>query len=150
MRKMAILVVFGLTLCLIAGVTCAGQTAGSSQPCPADFAKFGLAGIAGDQQNLYVMAGGKIHQYNLTGTSLLQSVDLPDLPPPPGDAPPPAASSDTPPPHHHHPPMTHGLWAGNGYLYVLAGPVVYIYSAPGLALKNTVQLPKPTLPQAGN
>jgi hypothetical protein len=44
----------------------------------------------------------------------------------------------------------HGLWAGNGVLYVLAGHVVCIYSVPDLSLQKTVQLPKPELPQACN
>ena len=113
------------------------------------FVRFGPTGISGDQQYLYVMAGGKILEYQLTDMTLLRSVALPD-PGPPGQI----STSSTatgsgkfPPPP---PPMPHGLWAGNGSLYVLQGPSVYTYSVPDLTLQNTVQLPKPELPQTGN
>jgi hypothetical protein len=41
----------------------------------------------------------------------------------------------------------HGLWTGNGSLYVLAGPVVYRYTTPDLALKATIELPEPEFPE---
>jgi len=139
-----------MTLFSIAGAAYGAQTASDAQPSPAVFLKFGLTGVTGDQQNLYVMAGGQILQYDLTGASLLKKVDLPNLPSPPDATPPQATTSNNFPPPPHHPHMPQGLWAGNNSLYVLAGPFIYIYSTPGLSLKNTVKLPKPQLPQSGN
>jgi len=107
--------------------------------------RFSPTGICGDQQYLYVMAGGKILEYQLTDMALLRSEDLSDPGPPKGAPPKRPDPGGYPPP----PPIPHGLWAGNGSLYVLAGPFVYIYSIPDLTLQNTVQLPKPELPQAG-
>ncbi|MGA2404601.1 MAG: hypothetical protein ABSG91_23335 [Syntrophobacteraceae bacterium] len=124
------------------------QQAGDAQPPPAVFFKLGLTGISGDQQYLYVMAGGEILQYEVAGMTLQRSVDLPDIAPP-QCAPPKAPDPGKFPPH---PPMggpPHGLWAGNGYLYVLGGPVIWIYSVPDLTLQKTVELPKPQLPQVG-
>lgn len=150
MRKILILVTLSLILCStgMPGAAYGDQTAGSAQPPPAIFFKMGLTGISGDSQYLYVMAGGKIIEYQLSNMTLLLSVDLPD-PAPPSQAvtPPKASGSGQLPPPHHHPP--YGLWAGNGSLYVLEGPFVYIYSVPGLTLQSTVQLPAPVLPQAG-
>ena len=149
MSKITILVVLCLALCLITGVANPQQTASGVQPPPAVFFNLGLTGISADQQYLYVMAGGKILQYEISEMTLLRSVDLPDIAPPQGAPPEPAdhrkVSTASPmggPPQ--------GLWAGNGFLYVLAGPAVCIYSVPDLTLQKTVQLPKPELPQAGN
>jgi hypothetical protein len=147
-NKILILVILCVALCSIAGVAIPQQT-GDVQPPPAVFAKLGLTGISADQQYLYVMAGGKILQYKISDMTLLRSVDLPDIAPPQGPPPKPADPGKFPP----HPPMggpPHGLWAGNGVLYVLAGPVVCIYSVPDLSLQKTVQLPKPELPLACN
>ncbi len=142
-----ILVILCLAPCSIAGAANGQQSAGGMQPPPAIFFKLGLTGISADQQNLYVMAGGKILQYEISKMTLLRSVDLPDLPPP-ANCPPKGTDSENshPPPP---PPMPHGLWVGNGVLYVLAGPVVYTYSIPGLTVQKTVELPKPELPQVG-
>jgi hypothetical protein len=142
MKRIMIIVFLCLTLCSIDRAINAEQSAGDA---PADFCKLGLAGITSDQKNLYVMAGGRILQYDLAGASLLQTVSLPDLPAPP-NGPPPAATDNgnfPPPPP---PAIPHGIWAGAGSLYVLAGPSVYIYSVPDLTLANTIQLPKPALP----
>ena len=103
----------------------------------------GPSGIAADKQNLYVMAGPKIRQYSLADLKLLKTVDLPK-PAPPQDK----EAMPCPPP----PPCMagpHGLWAGDGFLYVLAGPLLFRYSTPDLTLKNTMALPKPELPQDG-
>ena len=51
------------------------------------FHMMGLSGISGDQQNLYVLAGGKIMQYGLADLKLLKTVDLPK-PVPPSNLPP--------------------------------------------------------------
>ncbi len=153
MKKTLILVILSLTLCSISTplAAYAQQTTDGIQPPAGAFAfvRFGPTGISGDQQYLYVMAGGKILEYQLTDMTLLRSAALPD-PGPPGQI----STSSTatgsgkfPPPP---PPMPHGLWAGNGSLYVLQGPSVYTYSVPDLTLQNTVQLPKPELPQTGN
>lgn len=112
------------------------------------FHLMGLSGLSGTQQHLYVMAGGKIMQYSLADLKLLKAVDLPE-PAPPGDLkskgkegwgkfPPP------PPPHMAGP---HGLWAGDGALYVLAGPVIYKFSTPDLTLKTSGELPRPEFPK---
>lgn len=152
MRMMLIKVVLLLAVCLFAVAAYGQQTSSGSLPSPALYFKFGLSGIAGDQQYLYVMTGGKIMQYrNENGAlTLLASFDLPQPPVPSGAQPPPRAtgSGQLPPPP---PPLPHGLWAGNGSLYVLAGPFVYIYSVSesGLSLQNTIELPKPDFPQAG-
>lgn len=145
MKKILIVVILCLALCWIAGTAYGQQTSSGSLPSPAVFFKFGLTGIFGDQQYLYVMAGGKIMQYEAAKMTLLRSVDLPE-PTLPNDAPPPPKVTDAghfPPP----PPLSHGLWVGNNSLYVLAGPFIYIYSVPDLTLRNTVQLPKPELPK---
>ena len=105
----------------------------------------GLSGICADQQYLYVMADEKILQYEIGTLELKNTVSMPPLPPPPPSAPPTGMEDDHFPPF---PPMgiPHGLWTGNGFLYVLAGHVVYQYSTPGLALKATVELPEPEFP----
>jgi hypothetical protein len=113
--------------------------------------KIGISGICGDQRNLYVMAAGKIFQYELSGMKLLNTAELPDLTLPSGGHPP---MTD---PHGktqaegcpHHPPMPwppQGLWVGGDHLYALAGLVVYRYSLPDLKLDLTQELPKPELP----
>jgi hypothetical protein len=115
------------------------------------FHMMGLSGISGDQQNLYVLAGGKIMQYSLVDLKLLKTVDLPK-PVPPSSLPPKGKEESgmfpPPPPF----PMAgpHGLWAGDGALYVLAGPVIHRYSTPDLTFKTTVELPKPEPPKTGN
>ncbi len=150
MRKTLIFVILGLALCSISIplAAYAQQTTSSTQPAAGAFvlARFGPTGISGDQQYLYVMASGKILEYQLADMALLRSVDLP-VPKPPGAVSTSATATDSgkfPPPP---PPMPQGLWAGNGFLYVLAGPAVCVYSVPDLSLQNTVQLPKPELPQ---
>ena len=151
MRKTLFFIILSLTLCSISIplAACAQQTTNGMQPAAGAFvlARFGPTGISGDQQYLYVMAGGKILEYQLTDMTLLRSADLPD-PGPPGPSTTSATATDSgkfPPPP---PPMPQGLWAGNGSLYVLQGHSVYTYSVPDLSLQNTVQLPKPELPQA--
>jgi hypothetical protein len=142
-KKTLILVILGLTLCSF-GMPRAAHAQFTTGGAAGGFFVFRFAptGISGDQQYLYVMAGGKILEYQLSDMTLLLSVDLPDPGAPPQVTTTPNASgSGQPPPPP--PPLPHGLWAGNGSLYVLAGPFVYIYSVPNLALQSTVQLPKP-------
>ncbi|MGA3115013.1 MAG: hypothetical protein ABSF90_11355 [Syntrophobacteraceae bacterium] len=144
MNKILILVILCLALCSIAGVANPQQTTNGMQPPAGAFvvAGFGPSGISGDQQYLYVMAGGKLLEFQLTDMTLLRSVDLPDPGPPPMITTSSTATDSpnfSPPP----PPMPQGLWAGNGSLYVLQGPSVYTYNVPGLTLQNAVALPKP-------
>jgi hypothetical protein len=96
--------------------------------------------MATDKQHLYVLAGPKITQFSLGDLKLLKSVDLPK-PSPPKEK----ADMPFPPPF---PPMggTQGLLVGDGSLYVLAGPMLFQFSTPDLALKTTAELPKPELP----
>ena len=146
MKKMLIKIFLFLTICLIAGAAYGDQTSCGVPPSPAVFLKLGVSGVTGDPQYLYVMAGGKISLYETAGMTFIRSVDLPK-PTLPNDAPPQPKATDSgqfPPPP---PPLPHGLWAGNNSLYVLAGPFIYVYSVPDLNLQNTVQLPKPDLPQ---
>jgi hypothetical protein len=103
----------------------------------------GQAGMTADKQNLYIMAGPKILQFNLADLKLLKTVDLPKPTPPKGKEDMPCPP---PPPHMAGP---QGLWAGGGFLYVLAGPKLYRYSTPDLTLKNTAELPKPDFPKHG-
>ncbi len=148
MNKTLIKIILCMAIFTIAGLAYGQQTTSSSvQPPPAIFFKLGTTGIAGDQQFLYVAAGAKILQYEISGMTLLRTVDLPDATPPQGTPPKPPESGSLPPPP---PPLPHGLWEGNGFLYVLGGPFVYVYSVPDLTLQNTVQLPKPDLPQASD
>lgn len=107
----------------------------------------GLSGICGDGDGLYlyVMAGGKILQYEIATMQLINSVDLPK-PALPRSAPPAAIQPGQLPPH---PPMAapHGLWIRDDLLYVLAGPVIHRYSIPDLILGNSTELPRPDPPQ---
>ena len=99
-------------------------------------------GLTADKQFLYVAAGPKIMQYNLANLKLVKSVELPKPAQPNLKA-----GQPCPPPH---PPMgAQGLWAGDGALYVLAGPMLYRFSTPDLTLKTTAELPKPVPPQTG-
>ncbi len=98
--------------------------------------------LMADKQHLYVMVGPKIMQYDLANLKLLQTVDLPKPALPKGEE-----ARPCPPPH---PPLggLRGLWAAEGSLYVLAGPMLYRFSTPDLTLKTTVELPKPEPPKA--
>ncbi len=145
MKKIPIFVTLCLVACSMTGTPYAQQTS-ENQPPPAFFFKLGLTGISADSEHLYVMAGGKILQYDVTGTMLQNSVDLPD-PAPPKDVPPRPKDPGKFPPLP--PSLPHGLWAGNSVLYVLGGHVIYLYSLPQLTLQKTVELPKPELPQGG-
>ncbi|MDR3557828.1 MAG: hypothetical protein P4L55_23975 [Syntrophobacteraceae bacterium] len=146
MKKRMVFLILFTALCLSAGTACCQQT-GSGLPV---FSRgSGPSAIFGDGQHLYVMAGGKILEYKLDGMNLEHSVDLPACAPPemehgPQAGAPPFRSMLVPPP-----PPPHGLWAGDGKLYVLDGPAVYVYKVPGLSLENTVKLPAPKPPQAG-
>lgn len=143
MRKILVLFVLCPALFWFAAAACGQQTCDNTAGAFVAV-KFSITGISGDQQYLYVMAGGKILAYRLTDMTLVHSVDLPDPGPPKGAPAKQPDSGKLPPPP---PPLPHGLWAGNGALYVLAGPFVYTYSVPDLTLQHTLQLPKPELPQ---
>jgi hypothetical protein len=100
------------------------------------------SGLVADKQHLYVVAGAKIMQYGLADLKLVKSVDLPKP-----ELPKEQEARPCPPPH---PPMggPPGLWAAEGSLYVLAGPMLYRFSTPDLTLKTTAELPKPEPPKA--
>ena len=137
----------GLLLTIVAGFAAPPE---GPPPHHGMFHMMGLSGISGDQQNLYVLAGGKIMQYGLADLKLLKTVDLPK-PVPPSNLPPKGKEEygkfPPPPPHHRGP---QGLWAGDGALYVLAGPMVHKFSTPDLTLKTSVELPRPEFPKAGH
>ena len=122
------------------------EPTGAAPPPPRFFHGCCPAAMVGDGQHLYVTAGGKVLEYKLEGMTIEHSADFPACPPPgmkgkkmaEGHFPP------MPPP----PPPQGVLWAGNGRLYVLAGPAIYVYKTPGLSLQNTVKLPMPKPPQA--
>jgi hypothetical protein len=148
--KILISLALAMVLILTSAAAFAGPTEGMVPP-HVMFHLMAFSGICGDQQNLYVLAGGKIMQYSLADLKLLKTVDLPK-PVPPSSLPPKGKeeSGKFPPP----PPFPmagpHGLWAGDGALYVLAGPVIHRYSTPDLTFKTTVELPKPEFPPAGH
>lgn len=126
---------------------------GEMMPHHARFHMMKFSGISADKQNLYVMAGGKLLQYGLADLNLLKSIDLPmSVPPSHMEKGKEDGSKFPPPPPHMAGPQ--GLWAGEGFLYVLAGPMIYRYSAPDLTLKNSIELsrpefPKPEAPKSG-
>ena len=101
------------------------------------------SGLVADKQHLYVVVGPKILQYGLADLKLVKTVDLPKP-----ELPKEKEARPCPPPY---PPMggPQGLWAGEGSLYVLAGPMLYRFSTPDLTLKTTAELPKPEPPKAG-
>jgi len=141
-----IVVVMTFVLNAVAGPAFSGQTERPFPPPP----MMGLSGICVHGEYLYVMAGGKIMEYSLDDlTTVKSSVDLPK-PAPPTSAQMEAAKSGLMPPH---PPMgggPHGLWPADNVLYVLAGPMVYTCTIPGLSsIQAAVELQKPDLPNAG-
>jgi hypothetical protein len=110
--------------------------------------------ISADKQHLYVVVDGKIMQFGAANMKLVKTVDLPK-PAPPSDARPADAPPQGKPPGHHPPfgpPMAGplGIYATESFLYVVAGPVIYQFSTPDLELRNTVELPRPEPPRAGN
>ena len=99
------------------------------------------AGMTSDTHHLYVLVGPQILQYSLGDLKLLKTVDLPK-----------PTSSQQQEARPCPPPFIPGggspaLWAGDGSLYVLAGPKLFRFSTPDLALKGTIELPKPEKPQ---
>ncbi|MEN6439576.1 MAG: hypothetical protein ABFD97_13460 [Syntrophobacter sp.] len=143
-----------LSLCFMFTIVASAAFAqtGGATPAPPPMT-FGLSGICVDQSGtyLYVLAGGKILQYT-TGswTTPANQVDLPVLTPPVGAPPPkPADGKFPPPPHMGGAPHGLAIDSTNGYLYVLAGPVVYRYIIPGLTLDESskIELPRPEPPK---
>jgi hypothetical protein len=148
MNTRKIVIGFGLLLMMSSATGAAFAQRAEGMPPPM-FHMLGMSGFCADQQYLYVMAGGKIIQYDITDLKLVKTVDLPKPVPPSSVAPSGTGSNQPPPPP---PPMAGllGLWAGESFLYVLAGPVIYQYSTPDLTLQTTVELPKPEFPQTTN
>ena len=138
MKRMLVVPALFLALCLRAAPAMCGQTV----PCPPPpmfFKGPGPVAMLGDAQFLYVIAGGKLLEYNLDKmTTLAHSVDLPGCRPPDDRQ---VAKAPHPPRDFPPPPPPLGLWVGNGRVYVLAGPAIHVYQAPGLTLVNTVELP---------
>lgn len=155
MRTPKILVGFvaALVLSSASGAVSAHHPEGM-QPPPPMFHPMGPSGISADKQHLYVLMDGKIMQFGAADMKLVKTVDLPkpslpsvarpaDVPPqgrPPGHCPP------------FGPPMAGplGIYASESFLYVVAGPVIHQFSTPDLKLLNSVELPGPEQPQAGN
>jgi hypothetical protein len=135
-----ILLNLALVFILAAGAALAGPPGGMMPP-HGFHGLMGPAGMTGDKENLYILAGPKIMEYRLADLKLMKTVDLPK-PTPPKDK----EARPCPPPPMHGP---QGLWAGNGSLFVLAGPMLYHYSTPDLTLKNQAELPKPEFPKTG-
>ena len=130
MKLMKILLIFAVaTLGLILTGTMAFGDPPQEAPHPGIFQFMGPSGISGNQQHLYVLAGGKIMQYSLADLKPLKTVALPKAEP--GESKP----FPTPGPH--------GIWAGEKLLFVLSGPMFYEYSIPDLTFKTSVALPKP-------
>ncbi|MGC8491571.1 MAG: hypothetical protein ACP5SH_07520 [Syntrophobacteraceae bacterium] len=118
-----------------------GQATAQPPPGPPMFGRGNCPGaIFGDGKNLYVTAGGKILEYKLEAMTLIHSVTLPAPAPPAGK---PESMGHGPCPPMPPPPSAQdSLWAGNGKLYVLAGPALYVYQTPDLKLEKTVLLPR--------
>lgn len=126
----------------------AAETASTDCPSPPPL-QMAVSGLASDDTYLYVIAHGKIMQYQIAGMTLAQSASLPELTPPSGaPGPPPEAGSGAMPPHPPFMALPHGACVSNGYLYVLAGHMVYQYSTADLSLKSTTELPAPELPSS--
>jgi hypothetical protein len=140
--KILISLALALALILTSGLAFAGPPDGMFAPYGVH-AMMRSSGLVADKQHLYVVVGPKIMQYGLADLKLVKTVDLPKPEMPKDKGAPPC-----PPPH---PPMggPQGLWAGDGSLYVLAGPLLYRFSTPDLTLKTTAELPKPEPPKAG-
>ncbi len=141
MKDSKILLSLALALILSGTPTFAAPPSGSSHP--GLFQLMGPSGISGNQQHLYVLAGGKIMQYSLADLQLVKSVALPRAEAP-GEVKSKGKTEQgkfSPPPM----PGPHGIWAGESSLYVLSGPMIYQYSIPDLTLKTSVALPKPEL-----
>jgi hypothetical protein len=142
LRKILFSFFLALVMILTGAPTFAGPPEGMFPP-PGPPSRMGPAGLTADKQFLYVVAGPTIMQYSLADLKLVKTVDLPRPAPPK----PPEARPFPPPPL---PPAgPQGLWAGEGALYVLAGPRLYRFSTPDLTLKNTAELPKPEPPMPG-
>ncbi|HBD07587.1 MAG TPA: hypothetical protein DCZ69_04950 [Syntrophobacteraceae bacterium] len=146
-REVLVLLVLSLTMFWVTGAAAPAPGEGESRPM---FYLFGVSGIGAHQEYLYVMADGNIMQYATTDMKLIKTATLPEPPSPP--SPPPGGCDSNLPPALPPPPMagSHGLWPGDGVLYVLAGPVLHVYSTPQLTLQSTVELPKPGFPPTGN
>ncbi len=143
--QLALLAGIVYTLLLITpGVTVFGETQQQSSS-PGKFFKMPMSGISGDNDYLYVMAGGKIMAYQKGRLTLSKTVELPDLP---ADMLPPKPDFSSGPPPFPPPPggPPHGLWVSDQMLYVLAGPMMYQYSTPDLSLITSKALPKPEFP----
>jgi len=137
MRRISLVLVLALVLSCTAEAASGEEKEALWPPPP----PMGLSGICSGSQDLYVITAGKILRYRLSDWKLLDEVELPDLPPPPS-SPPEKTKSDKSAPR---PPMgiPHGLWTQGGFLYALAGPMVYRYSTPDLTLQNALELPRP-------
>jgi hypothetical protein len=148
LRKILISLALAVALILFGTSAFAGPTPGMP-PHHGMFPLMGLSRLSGNQQQLYVLAGGRIMQYSLADLKLLKSVDLPK-PAPAADlkAKGQEACGKFPPPPPFPMPGPQGLWVGEGALYVMAGPMLYKFSTPDLTLKTQVELPKPEFPQA--
>ncbi|MEM5788163.1 MAG: hypothetical protein AAGU11_12655 [Syntrophobacteraceae bacterium] len=139
----------GAVLMSILAGTAAGQTEQNLPPPPPAFGKTGFSGISGDEDYLYVLAGGKLMVYQISDMALLKTAELaesssgtersnsgssnfsPPAPPPPGGG-------------------AHGLWARDHFLYVLAGPFIHEYTVPDLTHVSSKELPKPEPPKNRN
>jgi hypothetical protein len=152
MNKRNILIAMALFLAFSVNIAVLADQTKEGPPPPPFNPKMTLSGIAGNQSNIFVMAAGKIFQYDLASMKLVKSVDLPDLAPP-KEGPPPMKEPPEKPSEQgkcpHHPPMggpPQGLWTSGNYLYALAGPMLYRYSLPDLKLDLSQELPRPEFP----
>ena len=160
MRTLKILIglVAALVLSTATGAVSAHRPEGMQPPPPMSH-PMGPSAISADKQHLYVVVDGKIMQFGASDMKLVKTVDLPKPALPsdtrPADAPPSDAPHQGKPPGHcppFGPPMAGplGIYATESFLYVVAGPVIHQFSTPDLKLRNTVELPRPEPPQAGN
>lgn len=128
-----LLVVMAWTLAVVPAHAASATTGGPPPPPMGS-----PSGICSDDSMLYVVADGKIMQFQISDLSLIATLNLPRPPAPPSSAqypPPPPAGGGA-----------HGAWITGGTLYVLAGHTVFRYSIPDLTLQAPVELPRPAPP----
>lgn len=149
-HRISLVLAMVLTLIVATETVFAAKTDGTMPPPPPR----GMpTGICADEHNLYVVADGKVMQFQVTDLTLVATLNLPKPVAPEGTPPiipPEESTSGQLQPRHPMGSAPQGVWASDGMLYILAGPTIYRYSIPDLILQTPVELPKPVPPTASN
>ncbi len=127
-----------LGIALVAAVLICGsawaQTETGPTPPPPDM----KSALCTDGTYLYVGMGRFVFQYDMTDSSLINTLELEELEPvetrddATGESEPPLRA-----------PMVSGISTDGARLYVLVGPLVHQYSLPDLEFLEYFQIPKP-------